>query len=86
MLSDKTSFEVRSSFSTCVYSPSLCCAVLCCAHDNLLFLGCEAFFDDVDKKLSNNFSFWYNGFEKGIERRLNPSRTALKTVVRVMLI
>ena len=73
MLSDKTSFEVRSSFSTCVYSPSLCCAVLCCAvlccaHDNLLFLGCQAIFDDIDTKLSNNFSLWYNGFEKGIER------------------
>ncbi|HFI0960718.1 TPA: hypothetical protein ACGPBD_002206, partial [Streptococcus suis] len=39
---------------------------------NLLFLGCQAFFDDVDKKLSNDFSLWYNGFEKGIERQLNP--------------
>jgi len=46
----------------------LCCAVLCCAHDNLLFLGCQAIFDDIDTKLSNNFSLWYNGFEKGIER------------------
>ncbi|HFI0161559.1 TPA: hypothetical protein ACGOSQ_001635, partial [Streptococcus suis] len=27
---------------------------------NLLFLGCQAFFDDVDKKLSNDFSLWYN--------------------------
>ncbi|HFI0780508.1 TPA: hypothetical protein ACGO6P_000754 [Streptococcus suis] len=58
----------------------LCCAVLCCAHGILLFLGCQAFFDDVVKKLSNDFGLWYNSFEKGIERQLNPSRTVLKTV------
>ncbi|HEM4054279.1 TPA: hypothetical protein U1W07_002281 [Streptococcus suis] len=23
--------------------------------------------------MSNDFSLWYNGFEKGIERQLNPS-------------
>ncbi|MFM0758896.1 hypothetical protein P7J26_01705 [Streptococcus suis] len=34
----------------------LCCAVLCCAHGNLLFIGCQAVFDNVDKKLSNEFS------------------------------
>ncbi|HFI0257142.1 TPA: hypothetical protein ACGOVD_001855, partial [Streptococcus suis] len=49
------------------------------AHGILLFLGCQAFFDNVDKKLSNNFGLWYNSSEKGIERQLNPSRTVLKT-------
>ncbi|HFI0629147.1 TPA: hypothetical protein ACGO2S_002128, partial [Streptococcus suis] len=65
-----------------MYSPSfccavlccavLCCAVLCCAHGNLLFLGCQAFFDDVDKKLSNDFSLWYNGFEKEAGQKDQP--------------
>ncbi|WP_193438725.1 hypothetical protein [Streptococcus suis] len=69
--------------SALLCSALLCSALLCSAHGNLLFLGCQAFFDDVDKKLSNDFSLWYNGFEKGIERQLNPSRTVLKTVAHI---
>ncbi|MDN3012004.1 hypothetical protein Q7V39_08270, partial [Streptococcus suis] len=59
--------------SALLCSALLCSALLCSAHGILLFLGCQAVFDDVDKKLSNDFGLWYNSFGKGIERQLNPS-------------